>query len=48
MYTFEVWFRIGDYRTAQSRIQASDWSSARMIAESQFGTDNIINITMVS
>lgn len=48
MYTFDVWFRIGEYRTAQSRIQASDWHSARMIAESHFGSDNILNITMVS
>lgn len=48
MYTFEVWFRIGNYRTAQARLQASDWQSARLIAEGQWGLGNIINITMVN
>lgn len=48
MLTFEVWFKIGDLRTAQSRIMASDWNSARLIAEAQYGSGNILNITMVS
>jgi hypothetical protein len=47
MYTFDVWFKINQFRTAQTRIQATDWDSARLIAESQFGSGNIINITMV-
>lgn len=48
MYTFQVWFRIGGYRTAEARINASDWHQAQMIAESQYGSGNIISITMAS
>ena len=48
MYTFEVWFRIGDYRTATGRLQAGDWHQAKLIAEGMYGSGNVINITMVT
>lgn len=48
MTQYEVWFRIGNYRTAHSRIFATDWQAAQLIAESQFGHDSIISITMVT
>ena len=48
MYTFEVWFKIGDYRTAKSQLQAGDWHQAKLIAESMYGSGNILNISMLS
>lgn len=47
MYTFEIWFKIDAYRTASSRLMASDWHSAKAIAESMFGFGNVINVSMV-
>ena len=44
MYSYIVWFRIGNGRTAEAQMQASDWNSAKLIAESMYGAGNVISI----
>ena len=48
MYTYNVWIRLNPYQTANVHVQAdNDWQ-AKMIAESQYGSGNVLNYTRVS
>jgi hypothetical protein len=44
MTTYIVWFKIGNYRTTESHLQASDFGAAQLIAESMYGKENVISI----
>jgi hypothetical protein len=44
MTTYIVWFKLGNYRTTETQIQASDLGAAQLIAESMYGKENVINV----
>jgi hypothetical protein len=48
MYTYEVWIRLNQYQTAHVRVNANDDLQAKLIAESQYGSGNVLNYTRIS
>lgn len=43
MYRYNIWVRLNPYQTANTVINAdNDWQ-AKMIAESMYGTGNVLN-----
>ena len=48
MYLYEVWVRLNPYQTAHVRVNAgNDWE-AKMIAEAQYGSGNVLNYTRIN
>lgn len=45
MYTYEVWIRLNPYQTANVRVNADNDYQAKLIAEAQYGTGNVLNYT---
>lgn len=48
MLTFEVVIRIGNYQTANVRLQADNHGQAKMLAEAQYGAGNVITYREIS
>ena len=48
MYKYAVWARINSYQTVNTFVWANDDYQAKLIAESQFGTGNVLNWTRVN
>jgi hypothetical protein len=48
MYKFNVWIRLNPYQTANVIIHASHGYEAKMIAEAQYGSGNVLNYTQVN
>jgi hypothetical protein len=47
MYTYEVWVRLTPLQTAHVRVNANNDWEAKMIAEAQYGSGNVLNYTRV-
>ena len=47
MYTYEVWIRLNQYQTAHVRVNANDDLQAKLIAEAQYGSGNVLNYTRI-
>jgi hypothetical protein len=47
MYRYQVWVRINTYQTAHTVVYASDDFQAKMLAEAQYGTGNVLNYTRI-
>lgn len=48
MFTYEVWIRLNPYQTAHVRLQANDDLQAKLIAEAQYGSGNVLNWTRIN
>jgi ethanolamine utilization microcompartment shell protein EutL len=48
MYKYAIWVRINSLQTANTFIWANNDYEAKMLAESQYGTGNVLNYTRVS
>ena len=48
MYAYQVWIRINPYQTANIVIRASNDYEAKMLAESQYGSGNVLNYTRIN
>lgn len=48
MHTYEIWIRLNPYQTAHVRLQADNDLQAKMLAEAQYGTGNVLNYTRVN
>ena len=47
MYKYAVWIRLNQYQTANVVVNAdNDWQ-AKMIAESQYGSGNVLNYSRI-
>ena len=47
MYKYAVWIRLNQYQTANVVVNAdNDWQ-AKMIAESQYGSGNVLNYSKI-
>ena len=47
MYKYTVWIRLNQYQTANVVVNAdNDWQ-AKMIAESQYGSGNVLNYSRI-
>jgi hypothetical protein len=47
MYKYTVWIRLNQYQTANVLVSAdNDWQ-AKMIAESQYGSGNVLNYSRI-
>lgn len=48
MFKYQVWVRVNDYQTANTVVWAeNDWE-AKLLAEAQYGTGNVLNYTRVN
>lgn len=47
VYKYQVWVRINAYQTVNTYVWANDDYQALMIAESQFGSGNVLNYTRI-
>jgi hypothetical protein len=48
MCKFNVWVRLNQFQTANIIIHANHGYEAKMIAESQYGSGNVLNYTQVN
>ena len=48
MSTFLVWVRINQLQTANVQILASNGWEAKLIAEAQYGSGNVLNYTEIN
>ena len=48
MNTYLVWVRINQYQTVHVRINADYDYQAKLIAESQYGSGNVLNYTLIN
>ena len=48
MYAYQVWIRINPYQTANIVIRASNDYEAKMLAEAQYGSGNVLNYTRIN
>jgi hypothetical protein len=48
MNTYEIWVRLNKLQTAHIRLQASDFNTARLMAEAQYGTGNVLCTSQVN
>jgi hypothetical protein len=47
MYRYTIWVRLNQYQTANVIVNAdNDWQ-AKMIAESQYGSGNVLNYSKI-
>lgn len=48
MFKYQIWVRVNDYQTANTIVWAeNDWE-AKLLAEAQYGTGNVLNYTRVN
>ena len=47
MYKYAIWVRINDYQTANTFVWANNDYEAKMLAEAQYGTGNVLNYTRI-
>jgi hypothetical protein len=47
MYKYAIWARINQYQTVNTIVWADDDWSAKQIAESQFGSGNVLNYSRI-
>jgi len=48
MYTYKVWVRLNQYQTAHIQLQANNGHEAKMLAEAQYGSGSVLNLTQLS
>ena len=48
MYRYRVWVRLNNYQTAHVVINASNDWEAKMLAEAQYGTGNVLGYTQIN
>ena len=48
MYKFNVWIRLNPYQTTNVIIYASNGYEAKMLAEAQYGSGNVLNYTQIN
>jgi len=48
MYLYEVWVRVNQWQTAHIRIRANNDLEAKLIAEAQYGSGNVLSYTQIS
>jgi hypothetical protein len=48
MYKYAIWVRLNQYQTANTFIWANNDYEAKMLAEAQYGTGNILNYSIVN
>lgn len=48
MYRYQVWVRINTYQTANTILYADDDYQAKMLAEAQYGSGNVLNYTRIN
>jgi len=47
MYTYQIWIRLNPYQTANVRLQADTDYQAKQIAESMYGSGNVLNYSRI-
>jgi hypothetical protein len=47
MYRFNVWVRLNPYQTANVIVNADNDYEAKLIAEAQYGSGNVLNYTRI-
>jgi len=47
MYQYRIWVNIGDHQTAHSMLWADNDYQAKMLAESMYGTGNVLGYTRI-
>lgn len=47
MYAYQVWIRINPYQTANIVIRAGNDYEAKILAEAQYGSGNVLNYTRI-
>jgi hypothetical protein len=45
MNTYTVWVRLNQYQTAHIQMTARDYFTAKALAEAQYGSGSVLNIT---
>lgn len=45
MYKYKIWVRINEFQTTNTFVWADDDYSAKMLAEAQYGTGNVLSYT---
>lgn len=45
MYLYELWVKINDYQTANTRVWAENDYAAKQLGEAQYGVGNVLNYT---
>jgi len=47
MYAYQVWVRLNALQTAHVRVYADNDLQAKMVAEAQYGSGNVLNYTRI-
>ena len=47
MYRYNVWIRLNPYQTANVVVSADNDYQAKLLAEAQYGSGNVLNYTRI-
>jgi hypothetical protein len=47
MYRYTVWIRLNPYQTANVTVNADNDLQAKLIAEAQYGSGNVLNYSRI-